>query len=191
VEPPPASPASTAFGRVSSTSRRRPNRHSTSKPSSPSNHHGRRSRNGSLMTNRISIGATNPGKQNSLTPSGSTRVRCGNLRKSNWTMTGLCFSNTPEPELEGASLQETAADNFPTKSLGKAGWKAIFAPKDFSHEFGPYANPSCSAKRRTKRASAVEARPRSRWSRWQLLFPRPPVRPPAFPTTPTGGEIKL
>ena len=62
-----------SLGRQSLISRRRPNRPSTSKLSSLSNHPGRRSRKGFPTTYRISPGSTNPGNQKSHAIS----ARCG------------------------------------------------------------------------------------------------------------------
>lgn len=62
---------------------------------SPSNHRGRRSKNGYPMTNRISIGSTVPGSHQNLTPTGSIKARHGSPRKSNWTTVASWFSNSP------------------------------------------------------------------------------------------------
>ena len=75
------------------------------KPWSLSSHPGRRSRNGSPMTNRISTGSTVPGIHPIPNQTGSTRRQHGKHLKSIWTTAASWFSNPPD--MQEAHRQKT------------------------------------------------------------------------------------
>ena len=79
-------------------------RHSISRPWRPSGHPSKRSKSGSPMSNRISIGSTAPGIPQNLSKTGSTILRYGKHQKSNWTTIGLWFSNPAESGALGSCL---------------------------------------------------------------------------------------
>ena len=94
------------------------------------------------------------------------------------------YSSWNPPDIEGTHTSRIRRPRIFQKILGNADRKAIFALEEFDHDSDEIPHfPAVS--RRTNAlddsGTAVFAPFQSPFSP-QPLFPRPPVRPPAFPT---------
>ena len=120
---------------------------STSRPWNLSNRPGRRSRNGSPTTNRISTGSTDHGIHPIPTRTGSTKVPHGKLQKSDWTTAAFWFSNTHEKGDEPPACSPTPLRTAAEIKLGKAVWRATLEANEFHSEiFRPGQIPASCGK---------------------------------------------